>query len=227
MKHFDQQAFNTFVLNQDIVGFFPKKIQLVSGRTSSWYVNWRNCSYEVSLIDKLSDFLLSFVSDQKIQFDCFYGTPDGVTKLAVISQYKWAKMQQDYKTKSYILPMGRKTAKDHGDPKDRFFVGSPRGKVIVLEDVTNTGGSLLKSVIRLQDMGVEVMAAVALTNRNVLMDDGRHVRLPLKERGVPYLSMSDGITLLPLAYEKLQPGEKLKKDLLAEFEKYGESSLVI
>ena len=128
---FNQSAFNRFILDQDIVGFFPKPIKLSSGRMSSWYVNWRNVSSDVFAMDELSDFVLSFLADQKVAFDCLYGTPDGATKLAVLCQYKWAKQQPHFGPGKYVLAMGRKTPKDHGEPKDRFC-GAP-GKVVVLK----------------------------------------------------------------------------------------------
>lgn len=221
MANFDQQKFNAFILDQKIVGFFPQPIKLVSGRMSSWYVNWRNIAADVHAIDQLSDFLLAFVADQKIAFDCFLGTPDGATKLAVLAQFKWAKSQPDYGHKKYLLPMARKTAKDHGEPKDRFFVGAPEGKVIVIEDVTTTGGSLLKTVQSLLDMKIEVVCALALTNRNEVMDDGRHVSTVLAENGVQYLAMSSGLELLPLAYKRQQPGEQTKESIMQEFSEFG------
>jgi orotate phosphoribosyltransferase len=45
--------------------------------------------------------------------------------------------------------MGRAKPKDHGDPKDRYFVGEPGGKVVILEDVTTTGKSLIEKSFRL------------------------------------------------------------------------------
>lgn len=216
---FDQKKFNQFVLDQGIVGFFPTPIKLVSGRMSSWYVNWRNVSQDVQLIDVLTDYLLDFVKERKIKFDCFYGTPDGATKLAVIAQYKWAKSQPNFGKKDYLLPMGRKVPKDHGEKKDRFFVGAPQGKVIVLEDVTTTGGSLLKAVNDLLDMGIQVVAAIALTNRNELMDDGRHISQALADKGIQYLAMSEGVDLIPLALDRI------KKPILEEFKKYGQKEI--
>ena len=225
MPEFDQQGFNTFVIDQKILGFFPQPIKLVSGRLSSWYVNWRNVSNDVYLIDQLSDYVLSFVQQQNIPVDCFYGTPDGATKLAVLCQYKYAKSQSDYAMGKYPLSMGRKVPKDHGDPKDRYFVGAPQGKVVVLEDVTTTGGSLLKAVQTLKDMQVEVTAAVALTNRNENMDDGRHVSLALQDLGVAYYALSQGLDLLPQIYAQQQPGEVIAQSIREEFDQYGQGKI--
>jgi orotate phosphoribosyltransferase-like protein len=36
-------------------------------------------------------------------------------------------------------------------PKDKFFVGVPKGKTIVIEDVTTTGGSLIETLNGLKE----------------------------------------------------------------------------
>lgn len=225
MNQFNQQKFNQFILEQGILGFFPKPIKLVSGRTSSWYVNWRNVSNDVYLIDQLSDFVLSYVQQQSIEINCFYGTPDGATKLAVLCQYKFAKSQPDFKSNQYTLAMGRKTPKDHGEPKDRFFVGAPQGRVVVLEDVTTTGGSLLKAVQSLLDLNIQVSAAIALTNRNENMDNGQHVSDVLADLGVKYYSLSQGLDLLPVVFKRKSPGKKIKQSIIDEFNKYGQQPI--
>lgn len=230
MKKFNPKTFNKFILEQGIVGFFPKPVKLSSGRKSSWYVNWRIVSNDVYLSDKLVDFLLKFIEDKivsqdKIKFDCIYGTPDGVTKLAILAQTKWAKAQKDFREGKYILPMGRKTPKAHGQPEDKFFVGAPKGRVIVLEDVTTTGGSLLKAVETLLKMKINVVSAVALTNRNEVMDNGKHISEVLEKKGVKYYSLSDGLGLLPLAYQQKKPSDKVKNSIEAEFRKYGQQTI--
>jgi orotate phosphoribosyltransferase len=162
-----------------------------------------------------------------VGFDCLYGTPDGATKLAVVCQYKWAKLQSDFGPGKYPLVMGRKTPKDHGEPKDRYFVGAPAGRVVVLEDVTTTGGSLLKTVLTLQELGYDLAGAVTLTNRNEVMDDGRHVSEVLAEQGVPYFNLSQGLELLPLAVKKFKPSQPIKQSIIDEFKQYGESEIML
>lgn len=224
---FDQTAFYDFILEQGIVGFFDQPIKLSSGRYTSWYVNWRNVSADVFQLERLTDFVLDFLADKNVGFDCLYGTPDGATKLAVVCQYKWAKLQSDFGPGKYPLVMGRKTPKDHGEPKDRYFVGAPAGRVVVLEDVTTTGGSLLKTVLTLQELGYDLAGAVTLTNRNEVMDDGRHVSEVLAEKGVPYFNLSQGLELLPLAVKKFKPSQPIKQSIIDEFKQYGESEIML
>lgn len=225
MVKFNQKKFNTFCIENNIIGFFADPITLVSGRTSSWYVNWRTIASDVYLIDALADFVIGFCEQHKIKVNCFYGTPDGATKLAVICQYKWATRQPDYGPHKYVLAMGRKKPKDHGEPKDRYFVGAPTGKVVVIEDVTTTSASLIKTIDTLQKAGTKVVAALALTSRNATTPDGKHVADVLKAKGVKYLALSNAVELLPLITKNTKISSTIRQSIIDEFEQYGEQKI--
>lgn len=225
MNRFNQEQFNSFILDNDIVGFFEQPIKLKSGRMSNWYVNWRNVAEDVFLLDKLTDYIIAFTKDLGLEPDCFYGVPEGATKLGVLTQYKWAKESPNYAPHSHALPIGRGKPKEHGALKDKYFVGEPRGKTIVLEDVTTTGGSLLTTLDRLTEIEIPIIAAFGLTNRMELRDDGQSVQRAVQSRNVPYYALSNALQLLPKAYKKLNPGEQIAKAIEEEFEKYGVEKL--
>jgi orotate phosphoribosyltransferase len=225
MSNFNQEEFNRFVLEHNVIGFFKEPIRLKSGRTSNWYVNWRNIAEDVFLLDKLTDYVIAFTQNLGLEPDCFYGVPEGATKLGIITQHKWAKRSQNYAPGSHVLPMGRGKPKDHGAPKDKYFVGQPRGKTIVLEDVTTTGGSLLTTIDSLAEAEVPIIAAFGLTNRMELRDDGQSVQAAVESKGVPYHALSNALQLLPEAYRRLNPGETIAKAIEDEFERYGVEKL--
>jgi len=224
---FSKEEFNKFILENNVVGFFEKPITLKSGRESHWYVNWRTVSEDVYLTDKLTDFIISFVKKQKLNPDCFYGVPEGATKLAIITQFKWAKKQKDYAPGRYALPMGRGKPKEHGDPKDKFFLGMPKGKTVVIEDVTTSGSSLISTIETLRKANVDISAAMSLTNRLEKRDDGRTVEEAMSEIGVRYMTLSDATEILPLAYKKIQPGIEIARKVEEYFKKYGAKEVVL
>ncbi|MFH1688215.1 MAG: hypothetical protein ABIE70_11935, partial [bacterium] len=154
MSPFDQQAFNEFVVHNKVYGFFDEPITLKSGRQSHFYVNWRTIVEDVRLTEILIEHVLAFVGDRPIEVDTFYGVPEGATKLGVLTQYTFARRQDNYLVGSHVLSMGRAKPKDHGAPRDRFFVGAPKGKVVVIEDVTTTGGSLITTLEFLRETGI-------------------------------------------------------------------------
>ena len=217
MVNFDQEKFDEFIINNDVIGFFDEPLELKSGRMSNWYVNWRTVTESTGLTDILAEHLRGFMEYAKLRPDTVYGVPEGATKLGLITQYKmWLSSPDDRP-----LSMGRGKPKEHGAAKDKYFLGMPKGKTVVIEDVTTTGGSLIKTIDQLMEADVEIMAAIGLTNRMELNDDGISVEQALKEKGVKYLSMSNAHSLLPKAYEKLGPGEKIAKHIEKEFQEYG------
>lgn len=218
MREFSRTSFNGFVLENRVIGFFEEPVRLKSGRLSNWYANWRRVSDFVYSLDELSDFVISFTRKVCLDPDCFYGVPEGATKLAVITQFKWAREWKRTRYEALALPMGRGKPKKHGDPRDRFFIGVPVGKTVVLEDVTTTGGSLLNTIGRLKEIGVDVIAAIGLTNRMAKRDSGESVKTAVESLGIPYYAMSNAIELLPMAFRDLQPSEPVADAVAAEFE---------
>jgi len=219
--NWQKEKFYEFIIENNVFGFFKEPLKLKSGRLSYWYVNWRNVAEDVYLIDKLSDFLISFVKKMDLNPDCFYGVPEGATKLSIITQYKWAKNHSNYNQGVYPLSMGRGKPKNHGDQKDRYFLGLPKGKVIVLEDTITTGGAFIEAIEKFLELGINTIAAIVLTNRNELRDDGKTVEKIISDKGVKFYAMSDAIELLPTIYNKLQPGEIIAKNIEKYFKKYG------
>ena len=221
MPKFNQLAFNEFVVYSGAVGFFQEPIKLNSGRMSNWYVNYRKIAGDVYLMDKLTDFVLDFVQDLNLNVDCFYGVPEGATKLGVLTQFKWAKKQSDYGFGKYPLSMGRGKAKDHGAPEDKYFVGMPRGKVVLLEDVTTTGKAVLETIDKLAEAKINVIAAIGMTNRNERRDDGKTVADAVAEKGVKYFAMSNALDLLPLVCQSVKPNAEIVASIKDYFDRYG------
>ncbi len=221
MEEFNQGKFNKFVETNNVYGFFDEAITLKSGRKSHFYANWRNVVEDAFLTDILSDFVLAFAKAKNIEVDTFYGVPEGATKLGVITQFKYALNSENLVKGSHILAMGRAKPKEHGAPKDKFFVGMPRGNVIVIEDVTTTGGSLITSLKGLKEAGVNVVAVFSLTNRMEKRDDGLSVKECIESMNLKFFSMSSSLDMLPIIYNKLNPGEHIAKAIESEFGEYG------
>lgn len=237
---FDRQAFYRFILDRGVIGIFDEAITLKSGRKSHWYFNWRNPMANVLDAKKVAEFVLDFVDGIELLQNCFYGVPEGATKLGIICNmlFPWhdgrtpsssAVFLKPWHTEKTLipgtffpLPMGRAKPKDHGDPKDRFFVGAPEGAVIVLEDVTTTGGSLLTTIKALKEAEIKIVAAIGLTNRMARQDDGRSVKEAVENlEGIPYHHMSSALDLLPMVIEEKKISKKIVDFIVDEFERFG------
>ncbi|MFO8015661.1 MAG: hypothetical protein R6U32_01010 [Candidatus Woesearchaeota archaeon] len=206
---FDRQEFDKFLLENNVVGIKEEPFKLKSGRISHWYANCRVLSDTFQLLDRTAQFVHEFLQDNDIDFDYVYGVPAGATKLAVAVNYNLGlRGRPDHK-----IIIGREKPKEHGDPRDRYFIGplSEGDKAVVLEDVTTTGGSVISEIKKLKEAGVEVTAVVALVNRLEKRDDGMGVAEYIKkEFGIPYHWLSDAKKLLPMAAEGLSDELKAK-----------------
>ena len=216
-----KEEFYSFILTNKVIGCFKDPLKLKSGRISHWYVNWRSIAEDVFLIDQLTEFVLLFIKHLKITPNCFYGVPEGATKLAILLQYKWALRHEPLKPGMFPLSMGRGKPKDHGDLKDQFFLGYPKGDVIIIEDTTTTGNSLLASINLFKKMNIKILATLGLTNRNELRDDGKSVGEVINESGIPYYAMSNALELLP----RLKLSETMKNHIINYFKSYGEQEV--
>lgn len=221
MRKFNQEEFDKFVEENNVYGFFEEAITLVSGRQSHFYVNWRDVTKDVWLADKLIDYILAFARDNRIEADTFYGVPEGATKLGLLTQYKWAKMSGAYAPGSHALAMGRAKIKDHGLPKDKFFVGMPSGKVVIIEDLVTVATNLIPVIDNLKSAGVNVVSVIVLANRMERRDDGLSVQEVVEAKGVRFFSMSSALGILPIMYRKLQPGEEIGRKMEDYYKRYG------
>ncbi len=220
---FDQEEFNKFIIDSNVVGFFPEGKTLKSGRFSYWYANCRNLTDTVGSAENTSDFLINFIDDNIEYFDFIFGVPAGVTKLADIANYKIG-MAGD--NPDHPLVIGRESAKiGHGDSKDAYFIGpvNKGDQIVVVEDVTTTGGSMLKTLDQLKGFGADVVGVVALVNRMEFGEDGkRSVADLVAEKGSKYYAMSTADQLIPLAVAKYKPSEEFLKKFQ---DNYNESAI--
>jgi hypothetical protein len=64
---------------------------------------------------------------------------------------------------------------------------------------------------------VDIIAAIGLTNRNELRDDGKSVKELVNEFNIQYYAMSNAIDLLP----RLEMDKENKKHIEEYFKEYG------
>lgn len=214
-----QEDFNRYAVRNQHVGFKEKPVTLASGRESHFYINWRTATETAHAADILTDYIISFIEHHRIDATCVYGVPDGATKAAIITTFKLG--IHPGAREDYFLAQGRAEPKEHGDSKDKFFVGQPRGKTVILEDVTTTGSSLLTAIDRVRSTDAEVVAAISLTDRMERREDGKSVAEAIKAREVPYFAMSEAPTLLKLEYAVRPPSDATARAVEEEFALYG------
>lgn len=215
---FQKSEYDNFLLDNNVVGIKKEGFKLKTGRTSYWYVNCRVLSDTYGLLSRTSEFMVEKIKGLSLDYDYIYGTPDGATKLGIMVNILLGKDNPGLK-----MVVGRKKPKEYGDPKDKYFVGpvADGDKVVVVEDVTTTGSSVVEHLNALKDAGVTVVAIVSLVNRLEKRDDGMTVEEFIKkEFNIPYYWLSDGPSILPIAAEKAGLDEETKRKVQENVNQY-------
>ncbi len=219
-------SLDEFIMENEVVGFHDTPILLKSGRYSHFYVNWRTVTADAFLLDRLTDIIVESLPKTSAAAGCqtWLGIPEGATKIAIVAAMKWAKASGHFGPQSHVISMARAQAKEHGDPRDRLVIGSPRGRILLIEDTMTTGGSTIKFALNLKNAGFEIGAVLCLTDRMQKRADGLSAAEAIrKELGpdVEYRALSHATGLIPLIAKRQGIGGSLKAAIDREFAEFG------
>lgn len=145
--------------------------RLTSGGLSHDYVDGKHAVADGAALRVASEAVIAMIDEP---FDAVGGPTMGADALAhgvaMLAPCRWFSI--------------RKEPKGHG--RGAWVEGTRLAegtRVLVVEDVTSTGASLLRAVDRLVELGVTVVAATALLDRSPAVAEQCH------RRGVPWLPL--------------------------------------
>ena len=138
------------------------EVTLASGRKSDFYFNLKPTMMNPEGAALLAELTFDAIKDGK--YDFIGGLEMGAVPLAgAIAQLSWIKAQP---IAAFFV---RKKPKDHGAlaqveglPKGETLKGK---RVVIVEDVTTTGGSVLKAVDSVREAGGEVALVLTMVDR--------------------------------------------------------------
>ncbi|MFH1364681.1 MAG: hypothetical protein ABIH52_03405 [Candidatus Aenigmatarchaeota archaeon] len=235
---FDQESYHDFVLKyrspdgKDVVGFFPDKRTLVSGRESFWYWNGRILLDYKEPMDTLAHHILNYCDEHGITPDYFVNVPEGVNKLTDYLNAMIGGKQVQMRAKP----------KTHGDPRDANFLGPviQGDRVVLLEDVTTTGGSLIGVLEKLYESELNILGTLCECNRMELAARGRGAEredfdigvneyvTSIRDKGTQHHALTDATKILPVAFKLWTPPEGVRKADIAQglYEEYQDHGIV-
>ncbi len=133
---------------------------LASGRRSKYYFDSKLTTLTAEGAYLTGRCFLDVIAEKKIAADAIGGMTLGadpiVSAVAALSQKEGRPLD------AFIV---RKEAKGHGTMKWIEGPAKPGQKVIIVDDVVTTGGSTLKAIERAKEFGLEVVAVMALLDR--------------------------------------------------------------
>jgi orotate phosphoribosyltransferase len=124
---------------------------LTSGKKSNFYVNIKKASTHPEILKNIAECMNPHLSDEKI----IAGMELGAVPLAVALSLEAGL--------PYVIV--RKQAREHGTGKQIEGNLDQGSKVIIVEDVATTGGSLVKTVNAIRDAGGVVDKAIVVVDR--------------------------------------------------------------
>ena len=134
---------------------------LSSGRKSSYYLDCRMTTLDPRGALLIARLILDRIRTENIQADAIGGLTMGAdpiaTAVAVVSGLEAKPIP------AFIV---RKESKGHGTQRSiEGYDGKPGSRVIVVDDVCTTGGSILVAAGKAEEAGYEVTAAFCVVDR--------------------------------------------------------------
>ncbi|MEE9415693.1 MAG: phosphoribosyltransferase family protein [Acidimicrobiales bacterium] len=168
-------AATRMILGKRAVTKFEKPIELASGQMSSYFVDGKAGLSRADDLRVACQTISGVVLAAGIDYDAVGGLTLGADHLcvgtAMVTGKEW-----------FII---RKEAKKRGTA--RRIEGArlnQDSRVLVVEDVVSTGGSLFSAIDAIEETGATVVAACTLLDRGDLAEP------VLRRRGVPYFALT-------------------------------------
>jgi len=149
---------------------------LTSGKESSFYLDMKPSMFDPEGANLISQMILDRI--EGLNADFVAGLEMGAVPIVVsVTTLSYARKP---------LPgfFVRKAAKDHGTRRKIEAAGDLTGKrVVILDDVTTTGGSAMKAAEAVTEAGGTVVLVLSVVDR----EEGAEAFY--KERGIPFASL--------------------------------------
>lgn len=159
------------IVKQHGLEYRAEPFRLASGELSHDYMDGKKALAEGEHLRLACEAIMELANDAGVEFDAVGGLTLGAdayaTGIALLAQKRW-----------FVV---RKQAKDHG--KGKRIEGAqlaPGVRVLLVDDVVSTGGSILEALGVVQETGAQIVLAVTLVDRGDEAEDR------FRELGVAY-----------------------------------------
>lgn len=152
----------------------PQPVKLASGAFSADFIDGKQALSRPEDFKLAAEAALRALDDKGIEFDTVGGLIFGAAPLALHIAYAG--------DRSWFIV--RKAPKDRGNNKlVEGITLEPNTRVLLVDDVVTTGGSIRQAYGAIKDTGATVVAAIALVDRAELAASW------FEERNIPYIAL--------------------------------------
>ncbi|WP_457742016.1 orotate phosphoribosyltransferase [Thermococcus sp.] len=128
---------------------------LTSGKESNYYINVKKLITEPDVLGLIAKLMKEKVEEMNIEFDRVAGPELGAVPIATALSLETGKP----------LVIVRKKPKGYGTKSQVEGEVKPGDRILLVEDVTTTGGSVLRSAKVLEELGAKVTAIFVVVDR--------------------------------------------------------------
>ncbi len=160
------------------------RVTLASGREADYYIDLRRVTLDGAAAPLVGEVMTELTAD--LDFDAVGGLTLGADPVAVAMLHHVA--ASGGRLDAFVV---RKEAKAHGLQRRIEGTDIAGRRVLVVEDTSTTGGSVMTAVEAVREAGAEVVAVAVIVDR----DTGAKEKI--EASGVPYLA-AVGLTDLGL-----------------------------
>ncbi len=150
---------------------------LTSGRESEYYINVKKLSTNPEALRIIARLMAEKAKTLGIEFDRVAGPELGAVPIATALALETGKP----------LVIVRKKPKGHGTGSQIEGEVKPGDRILLVEDVTTTGGSVLRAAEVLENAGAEIAAISVVVDR----EEGAGERIEKKYRFIPLVTVSE------------------------------------
>lgn len=163
------------ILREKAILYFDEPIELASGKMSSMFIDGKAGFSRAADLRVACSAMGAMVADAGIEFDAVGGLTLGADHIAVgiamVTEREWFFVRKE--------PKGRGTGKQVEGAQ--LGAGS---RVLLVEDVVSTGGSMFQALDVILGTGADVVAATTL------LDRGDTCTVGFADRGIPYFPLA-------------------------------------
>jgi len=149
------------------------RVTLASGKEADYYVDLRRVTLDGVAAPLVGEVMTELVAD--LEFDAVGGLTLGADPVAVAMLHHAA--HKGGRLDAFVV---RKESKAHGLQRRIEGTEVAGRKVLVVEDTSTTGGSVMTAVQAVRDAGAEVVAVAVIVDRNT------GAKELIEAAGVPY-----------------------------------------
>ncbi|WP_258083594.1 orotate phosphoribosyltransferase [Thermococcus thermotolerans] len=150
---------------------------LTSGKESDYYINVKRLSTNPNALKLIARLMAEEVQKAGINFDRVAGPELGAVLIATALSLETGKP----------LVIVRKKPKGHGTGSQIEGEVMPGDRILLVEDVTTTGGSVLKAAEVLEKAGAEIVTISVVVDR----EEGAGERIGKRYRFIPLVTVSE------------------------------------